>query len=298
MDNNTGVPVTVVSGLDRPHGLAFLNSKFYVAESGAIDVFDYSQSSLSATNKKKIIDLPAGGVHFTRTIGFGPDGRIYVSIGSDCNVCVEKDPRRAAIWVANTDGSDFKRYATGLRNAVFFTWHPDTHLMWATVMGRDYLGDDLPPDTVDIIDDGKFYGWPYCYGKKIWDKTYNSDPKYQTLCGTSESSFLDLPAHSAPLGLVFVPSGSNWPKEYRGNLLVAYHGSWNRSAPTGYKIVRFPFPKIDLSTRPVEQEDFISGWLTAGGALGRPVDLLFDTKGNLFVSDDKAGVIYRVSYNQ
>lgn len=252
----------VVEGLNQPHGLAFKDGKLYIAETDAIAVYDYDGK---ATNRKKIIDLPGGGNHFSRTIGFGPDGKLYVSIGSSCNVCVEKDTRRASIMMF--DG-ELKSYATGLRNSVFFIWKDNE--IWATEMGRDLIGDDVPPDEINIIKEGKFYGWPYCYGKNVQDTGS---------CEGAEPSFIDLPAHSAPLGLAF-------DKNY---LYVAYHGSWNRTVPTGYKIVRF-----DLNNN-YEQSDFITGWLQGDAALGRPVDLLFDNKGNLYISDDKAGVIYKVT---
>jgi len=267
----------LLSGLNQPHGLAFHGGKLYVAETNAVSVYDYDGK---ATNRKKIIDLPGGGLHFSRTIGFGPDGKLYIALGSTCNVCVESNPLRAKILVANADGTNLKVFASGLRNAVFFIWKDQT--MWATVMGRDYLGDDLPPDTIDIIREGKNYGWPYCYGKQVWDKTFDASQKAADFCKTTEPSFIDYQAHSAPLGLAF----------YKNDLLVSMHGSWNRTAPTGYKIVRF---KFDDKGKYLGTEDFISGWLVNGGALGRPVDLLFDDKGNLFISDDKAGVIYKVS---
>ncbi len=288
--SQSGERTTVVDTLHQPHGLAFHDGKLYIAETDAVAVYDYDQSTAKATNRKKIIDLPAGGNHFSRTIAFGPDGKLYIAIGSTCNACLEKDSRRASILVANADGTNIKTFASGLRNAVFFVWSPFDQKMWATVMGRDLLGDDIPPDTIDIISEGKNYGWPYCYGKQIWDKTFDSSQKAADFCKTTEPSHIDYQAHSAPLGLAFVPQ--SWPKEYQNNLLVAVHGSWNRSAPTGYKIVRF---KLDDKGNYLGAEDFISGWLTDKGALGRPVGLLFDDKGNLFISDDKAGVIYRVS---
>ncbi len=263
--NSDGSSSVVVSGLRQPHGLALKDGKLYIAETDAVAVYDYNGT---ATNRKKIIDLPGGGNHFSRTIAFGPDGKLYIAIGSSCNVCVEKDSRRASIQVF--DGT-LKPFATGLRNAVFFTWHGGQ--MYATVMGRDLLGDDIPPDTIDIIREGKNYGWPYCYSKQIPDTKFGGTAGY---CNKTEPSFIDLPAHSAPLGLAF----------HGNDLFVAYHGSWNRSQPTGYKIVRIRDGKI---------EDFISGWLSNESVLGRPVDLLFDDKGDLFISDDKAGVIYKVS---
>ena len=327
-------PVVVVDKLNKPHGIAFhpTNKKLYIAETDQVAVYDYDTVSLKATNKKKIIDLPAGGNHFSRTIGFGPDGRLYISVGSSCNVCVEKDSRRAKILVANADGSDLKEYASGLRNSVFFNWHPVSRELWATDMGRDLIGDDIPPDEINIIrgpstsfdqaQDKSIgqnpvpdFGWPYCYGKKIHDTTFENSEKANNLCENSISSHIDLQAHSAPLGLTFIPvkndskglnnlpTGStirpfeSWPKEYRNDLLVAYHGSWNRSTPTGYKVVRM---KLDEKGNYLGVEDFITGWLenakSSAGALSRPVDLLFDNNGNLYVSDDKAGVVYSVWY--
>jgi glucose/arabinose dehydrogenase len=281
--------VTVLSGLDLPHGLAFRGNTLYVAESDGVSTYAYNPDTFTASGRKKIIDLPDKGFHFTRTIAIGPDDKLYVATGSDCNVCVEKDPHRAAIYMSNPDGSDFHLFASGLRNAVFFTWGPYDTRMWATVMGRDSLGDDIPPDTIDIVTAGKNFGWPYCYGKKVWDATFDGSQKAKDFCTTTEPSHIDIQAHSAPLGLAFVPK--SWPAEYRNSLLVAMHGSWNRSIPTGYKIARF---QLDSTGNYVGVSDFISGWLTSKGALGRPVDLLFDNNGALYISDDKAGEIYRL----
>ncbi|MCH7758993.1 PQQ-dependent sugar dehydrogenase [Patescibacteria group bacterium] len=282
----------VFTELNRPHGLVFDSQDpwlFYFAEQDKISkVRVYSEDQ-----PKKIIDLPGGGNHFTRTIGFGPDNRLYVSIGSSCNVCEEEDFRRAKIFSLNKDGSDFQEYARGLRNAVFFTWNKVDGRMWATEMGRDLLGDDLPPDEINIVESGEWYGWPWFYGKNIEDYDFspNSRPSFVK---EPKPSYIDIPAHSAPLGLGFIPT-EGWPKEYEHDLLVAYHGSWNRSEPTGYKVVRF---KLDEQGRYLGVEDFISGWLTEQGrALGRPVDILIQPGGVMYISDDKAGVIYKVTYD-
>ena len=169
-----GQPKTVVEGLNYPHGIAFKNNKLYVAETSAVWVFDYDPQDYKATNKRKIIDLPSGGGHVTRSILI-KDDKIYVSIGSSCNACVEADSRRAAIWVANLDGSDFKPFATGLRNSVFMTTDPKTGEIWATDMGQDNLGDDTPFDEVNIIREGNFYGWPYCYDNQVADQQMNKN---------------------------------------------------------------------------------------------------------------------------
>jgi len=171
------------------------------------------------------------------------------------------------------------------------TVHPKTGKVWATEMGRDLLGDDLPPDEINIIEQGRDYGWPFCFGRNVHDT--NFDPSHKRRCSEPESfpSHINVPAHSAPLGLAFFPEGV-WPEEFRNDLLVAYHGSWNRSVPTGYKIVRY---RLDSEGRNLGAEDFITGWLTKEGALGRPADIMALPEGRtIFISDDKAGVIYRL----
>lgn len=285
--------VTVVDGLTLPHGIAFQDGLLYVAETNQVASYAYDPKTMKASSKKKLFDLPAGGNHFSRTIGFGPDGKLYVSIGSSCNVCLEKDPRRAKIYVSNPDGSDFREYASGLRNSVFFVWHAQTKEMWATDMGRDLLGDNLPPEEVNIVKEGGFYGWPYCYSNRVHDRTFDASDEAKKKCEGSVAPHITFQAHSAPLGLAFIPD--SWPSDYRGDLLVSYHGSWNRSQPTGYKIARF---NLDADRKSTQESDFITGFLQGDGALGRPVDLLFDADGVLYVSDDKAGAIYRVSISQ
>lgn len=281
----------VFRGLTKPHGLAFApegHNALYIAEENKISkTILYSDAPLT-----KIADLPSGGGHFTRTLGFGPDGRLYVSIGSSCNVCNESDDRRARIFSMQSDGGDFKEVARGLRNAVFFVWQAATGKMWTTEMGRDNLGDNTPPDEINIIKAGGNYGWPICYGKNIHDTEFDKNTYIRNPCMEPFElpSAVDLPAHSAPLGLAFIPANGNWPKEYRNKLLVAYHGSWNRSIKTGYKLVL-----IDTETGQVQ--DFITGWLGKNGLVsGRPVDLKFGPDGALYISDDKDGVVYRVSY--
>lgn len=279
----------ITQGLNAPHGLAFLQEKLYIAETNQVASYDYDAKNFTVTQKRKIIDLPSGGNHVTRTIGFGPDGRLYISVGSSCNVCIERDWRRAKILVANSDGSDLQEYASGLRNSVFFTWDSVTQQLWATDMGRDLIGDDIPPDEINIITDDANYGWPYCYGDNVHDTTFDNAPKAKEHCATSIPSHIDLQAHSAPLGLAFIPE--SWPTEYRGDLLVSYHGSWNRTEPTGYKVVRFD---LDEQGNSIGESDFLTGFLDGKTAFGRPVDLLFDVQGNLFVSDDKKGMVYLI----
>ncbi len=274
-------------GLNRPHGLALDPDQpllLYIGEEDKITKIPlYSDGEY-----EKIADLPSGGGHSTRSLIFGRDKKIYVSSGSSCNVCVERDERRAAIYSLNRDGSDFKEFAGGLRNSVFMAIHPETQEIWATEMGRDLLGDNLPPDEINIIREGKNYGWPYCYGNKVPDLNFDPSGARKQFCQSTESSRIDIPAHSAPLGLSFL-GNSNWPEDYRNDLLVSYHGSWNRSEPTGYKIVRH---KFDEQGNYSGVEDLITGWLSGRNALGRPVDILEGPDGKIYISDDKAGVIY------
>ena len=295
--------ITVIDGLNRPHGLATRcteKCELYIAETNQVAIYDYDVQNLKAVNKRKIIDLPGGGNHFTRTILFMPapnDHKLLTSVGSSCNVCNESYNWRAKILISNADGGDLKEFARGLRNTVFMAIHPVTGEIWGTEMGRDLLGDNLPPDEINIIQNSiPNFGWPTCYGKNIHDTNFDKNTYIRNPCMKpfETPSYLDIPAHSAPLGLTFIPE-EGWPQEYWYNLLVAYHGSWNRSAPTGYKIVRY---KLDAQGNYLDEEDFISGWLTENGeVLGRPVDILIQPGGIIYVSDDKAGVIYRVVYN-
>lgn len=281
----------VFRNLRNPHGLALdpaAPTMLYIAEEHRISrVPLYSDGSL-----EPVLDLPADGGHATRTLGFGPDGRLYVSIGSSCNVCKEKDPRRSTILSLKPDGTDVTTVATGLRNAVFFTWHPRDGKLWATENSRDLLGDNIPPDELNIIEAGSDYGWPYCYGAKIVDAAFDTSAAAQAHCAKSVAPAVEIQAHSAPLGITAIPE-QGWPTEYAGDIIVAYHGSWNRSEPTGYKLVRV---KLDDNGAYESTEDFITGWLKSDETtLGRPVGVYAEPGGILYVTDDKAGVIYKVT---
>ncbi|MHB8895862.1 MAG: PQQ-dependent sugar dehydrogenase [Candidatus Geothermincolia bacterium] len=299
--DNNGVAdgvTTVAGGLNYPHGLAFLPSdasKLYVAETDAVAIYDYDPASMQASNRRKIIDLSPGGVHITRTLMFAPapnNDKLLIAVGSDCNVCVETDPQRAKILIANADGSGLRTFASGLRNSVFMTINPATSEIWATENGRDNLGDDLPPDEVNIIRDGNNYGWPYYYGKNILDTQFVTDPATAPPASGMTPSQVDLQAHSAPLGLAFVTS-DKWPAAYKGGLIIAFHGSWNRSVPTGDKLVHV---SLDGSGNPAGVEDFITGWQVSDTSrLGRPADVIMRADGKMYVSDDTSGAVYRIA---
>jgi glucose/arabinose dehydrogenase len=279
----------VASGMAPPSSLAFYqDGSLYVGLTRR--VLRYSQPDALGIFQRSetIVDgLPAEG-HNTRTVLFSPDWKnLFVSVGSSCNVCEESDPRRAAILRYNPDGSGEQVYARGLRNAVGITFRPGTDELWATNNGRDMLGDDLPPDTVYLVRPGQDYGWPSCHSGRIIDPEFGS----REACQGIPAPAVELQAHSAPLGLVFY-TGDQFPQEYRGDLFVAFHGSWNRSQPTGYKVVRIP---MDGGT-PGPAQDFAVGWLVGDNAWGRPVDVISGPDGSLYVSDDAAGVIYRIFY--
>lgn len=289
-DGRADRAVVFAADLDRPHGLAWRDGWLYVAETGRIvRLRDGDGDGRADRHEVVVADLPAGGGHWTRTVTFGPDGKMYVSVGSSCNVCEEADPRRAAILQFNADGSGGRIFARGIRNAVGLTWHAASGRLWATNNGRDWLGDDLPPETVVVAADGAHFGWPYCHAGDLPDPDF---PR-EGFCARSAPPAVKMQAHSAPLGLAFY-TGTKFPPEYRGNLFVAFHGSWNRSVPTGYKVVRIPFQ----GDKPGPVLDFATGWLQGRSAWGRPVDVLVGTDGALFVSDDGAGQIYRITYGR
>lgn len=285
--NNNGVSdevINVLVRLNRPHGIAFHNSKLFVAEETKVVRYRYDEKNFTAIPEQTLFELPKGGRHTTRTIVFDREGDMYVSLGSTCDTCVEKHPFIGTVIISDAMGKTPRVYSKGLRNAVFLTTDT-TGNVWASEMGRDFLGDNLPPDEVNILTDNGDFGWPFCYGDQVWDSMFGQ--KDQEYCNNTIKPFYKIPAHSAPLGLTFINS-PQFPEEWQGDLLVAYHGSWNRSTPTGYKVVR-----VTVGETPTET-DFMTGFIEGGRALGRPVDVEFDSTGSLYVSDDKAGAVYKI----
>lgn len=271
--------VDIITGLQKPHGVAFYKGKLFVAEEAKLSRYNFDEKTLQATFDKKIMDLPAGGRHFTRSIVFDKSGKLFITIGSTCDACFEKNPLIGTVLVTDSDGQNPRIFAKGLRNSVFITVNPKTDELWGTEMGRDWLGDGNPPDEINILKDGRDYGWPVCYGDRVYDKNFGQrDSSY---CTNTETPIYKIAAHSAPLGLTF----------HDDYLYVAYHGSWNRTTPIGYKVVRL---KVDGDI--LGQEETILDF--ANGDRGRPVDVVFDSQGSLFVSDDQNGTIYKVELNQ
>lgn len=283
-----------ITGLKNPHGLAFnpAGTELYVAEETSIKKYlVYSDAPVQT-----IATLPVGGRHVTRTIAWGPDDRLYVSIGSTCDVCIEKNPLHGTIISMRPDGTDQKTVATGLRNAVFFDWSYVDGQMYATEMGRDGLGDALPPDEINRIASPysarsavPHFGWPYCYGNRTTDTAFSETFD----CSTTEPPHINLPAHVAPLGMAFIPE-EGWPEEWWYDMLVAEHGSWNSTEKVGYKIIRIP---LDAHGNPEgEPVDFLTGFLQDDIVKGRPVDLMIEPGGTLYITDDGAGLIYKGSF--
>ena len=274
--------VVVGAGYDGAHSLAVApDGTLLVAGSGTLFVVEIGPD-LHERSRRAILDLPPGGQHSTRTVALLPDGRILVSVGSSCNVCLETDPRRAAILVAGGDGSDARVLMRGLRNAVGVAVDPATGTAWATNNGRDLLGDDLPPETLYRVADGADAGWPRCHAGTIVDPDFGRQPGPPG-CQDVVMPAATFQAHMAPLGLAF----------WDGASFIAFHGSWNRSTKVGYEVRRVPW--ADGPAGP--DELFMTGFLdpATGDSRGRPAGLVVGSDGALYVSDDKAGAIYRVT---
>ncbi len=291
---NSAERVVFAEGLDGPHGLAFYEvngtTYLYVAENTRVLRFPYTPGQTQANKKETIVaKIPGGGNHRTRTVVFGKDDKMYVSIGSTCNVCVETDQKRAAIVQYNPDGTGERIYALGLRNGVGLAIHPVTGELWETENSRDNIGDNMPPEEINIVKDGGNYGWPYCISNGVYDSNFGQ--KDQAFCDTTIKPALPMQAHSAPLGISFY-TGKQFPAEFQNDAFVGFHGSWNRAEKTGYKVVRI---RVE-NGRPTTYEDFVTGWLVNGNAWGRPVMPMPAPDGSILITDDSNNAVYKVSY--
>ena len=285
--------VTIASGLRMPNGVAFRDGSLYVAETSRVlrydGVLDWLKQASRGPLKAAVVTnkFPSDSHHGWKYLAFGPDGLLYLQVGAPCNICDRGDPY-AAIWRMKPDGSGLEIFARGVRNSVGFAWHPETKAMWFTDNGRDGLGDDVPPDELNTAPKaGLHFGYPYCHAGTIADPEFGAGHP----CSNYTPPAQALAAHVAALGLK-VYSGSMFPPEYRNQIFIAEHGSWNRSQPLGYRITLVRLQ----NDRAVKYETFAEGWLQSGSAWGRPVDILEMPDGSLLVSDDEANVIYRITY--
>ncbi|WP_084506947.1 PQQ-dependent sugar dehydrogenase [Geminicoccus roseus] len=284
--------------LHSPFGMALIGSDFYVANTDAILRFPYQEGATEIRAEgTKVADLPAGPInqHWTRNIIASPDGsRLYATVGSNSNVAengMEAEENRAAILEVFLPDGDTRVFASGLRNPNGLDWQPGSGALWTTVNERDEIGDDLVPDYMTSVQDGGFYGWPYSwYGDHV---DHRVEPQRPDLVEKALVPDYALGAHTASLGLVFY-EGDAFPERYRGGAFIGQHGSWNRSEPSGYKVVFVPFGP---DGRPAGgPEDFLTRFLSEeGDALGRPVGVAVDRTGALLVADDVGNIVWRVT---
>jgi glucose/arabinose dehydrogenase len=305
--------ILVSDQLNAPQGLAFVQDSLLIANQDGVvklkkETGNASHGGWSTKETPFINDLPSGG-HTLKNIKLGPDGYLYLNVGSSCNVCMEMEPTRATILRYTADGKPAGAlltlgrhqqsavWARGLRNSQGFAWHPKTGEMYATNEGADMrsdikggaVNDELPPEHLNKIEAGQNYGWPHCWGNQVEDPNFVGATGF---CKTTQAPEITFTSHSTPIGITFLDK-TNWPRVYQQDAIVALHGSWNRAKPSGYKLVRVKFK----DNQAVKVEDFATGWLTSGEAWGRPVDVTVGTDGALYVSDDQAGRIYRITYS-
>jgi glucose/arabinose dehydrogenase len=290
----------VASGLPAVHSVAFIGvggtggvpTLYAAAEDRLVRLANFDANG-TAQQVDKLLDLPSGATdlygHRTRTIARGPDGKLYISVGSSCDVCVEDTPLRAAILRANVDGSGVEVFAAGLRNTVGFDWRPGSNALWGADMGRNNLGQDKVSDELDLIEQGKNYGWPYCYDDALPNPEFNDPAK----CAGTVSPAFKFPPHWAPLGFVFYKQ-PGFPPSYQGDALVAFHGTAKDQVQTlgGYLVARVKFQ----NGQPVGMEDLVRGWNANGDVWGRPAGLLVLPDGSVLISDDFGGRIFRLRY--
>jgi len=283
----------IAENLYMPNGVAYYQGDLYVAETNRIIRFKQITQHLSQPPKAEIIydKLPSDKHHGWKYLRIGQDNKLYTVVGAPCNICLPKKAIYGSLARLNLDGSGFEILAHGIRNSVGFDWQPDTGDLWFTENGRDYLGDNIPPDELNRWSKkGQHFGFPYCHAGNI--------PDPELADGKSCQSFIPpewkFKAHKAPLGMRFY-TGKQFPQRFYNQLFVAQHGSWNRSQPHGYRIALVSFK----DGRAVKEQAFISGWLTADEkVLGRPTDIAQLPDGSLLIADDTRGVVYRVTYSQ
>jgi len=284
-----GAIQTLLSGLNKPHGLEIVDGYLLVGETDSVIrvPFDEARGETTGPIERIIRGIPGDGNHWSRTLRRGPDGWIYMQIGSSCNACIEQG--RAVMMRFKPDGSNLETYAQGLRNTVGWDWDPKTGAMWGVDNGRDLLGDNFPPCELNKIEQGRFYGWPFLNGSNVPDPDFGNTPDPRIASATPPA--FGFPAHVAPLSLKFM--GPEAPPGLENTALVTFHGSWNRTRKQGYEVMALHWnDKGDITMTP-----FLTGFVVNEEARGRPVDTSVGPDGAIYVSDDYAGAIYRISYN-
>ncbi|BCS30850.1 sorbosone dehydrogenase [Luteitalea sp. TBR-22] len=294
-DNKADKVYVIAKGLDQPSGVAFRDGALYVADISKIYRFDDIEAKLAAPPKPVLVTntYPTEGHHGWKFIAFGPDGWLYVPVGAPCNVCDKRseNPVFATVTRIRPDGTGREIWAHGIRNSVGFDWHPGTKTIFITSNGRDMLGDDVPPDTLNHAPtQGLDFGFPYCHAGEIADPEFGS----KRPCSEFTKPAHKFGAHVASIGARFY-TGTAFPAEYRNQLFVAEHGSWNRSTPVGYRV---SVVTMDDKANVTGYKPFAQGWLQGGDAWGRPADVQPLPDGSLLVSDDKSDVIYRIAYGK
>ena len=290
----------VLSDLPYVHGIVFNGNQVYLATDTRVYVADWSSGAALSAPRELLSGLPDAGQHPNRTLAIGPDGLLYLTIGSNCNACVEPSPVAATMVRMNPDGSNLELFAAGLRNTIGFGWHPVTGDLWGMDHGSDWRGDDQPPEELNRLVEGLNYGWPFCFADQQPDVFIPSPPPgglgREAYCQRTAPPDLTYTAHSAPIGMVFY-NGDQFPDEYTNDAFIAMRGSWNRSEPSGYEIVRLVF---DDNGQPVEFQTFLSGFLISEqiANFGRVAGLAIAPDGSLLIAEDSNGVIYRVSYTE
>lgn len=284
----------IASGLNTPNGVAFKDGSLYIGTISSILRLDSIESRLANPPKPVVVydKLPTEEHHGWKFIAFGPDGKLYVPVGAPCNICEKENPIYASITRMNADGSGLEIFAKGIRNSVGFDWQPNTNQLWFTDNGRDNLGNDIPADELNTAPKaGMHFGYPYCHQGDIPDPEFGKGKN----CSDYTAPVQKLGPHVASLGMRFY-TGTAFPAEYKNQIFIAEHGSWNRSEPIGYRIT---LVKLDSTGKSLSYSNFAEGWLQPDGkVLGRPVDVQVMPDGGLLVSDDYAGVIYRIVYKK
>lgn len=288
---------STVANIKQAHGLAIHGSKMYIAAVREVYVADINGDGTLGTPRMIISDLPDGGQHPNRTLAIGPDGLLYISVGSTCNSCPEPNKMNATMVRSNPDGTNKKVFAKGLRNTIGFGWHPQTSEFWGMDHGIDWLGDEEQVEELNLISENANYGWPYIHGEGKYNPSDRpeGDTTYSQYSKMTTFPSLTYQAHAAPMQMAFY-TGNAFPAEYKNDAFIAMRGSWNRSVPAGYKVVRLRFE----NGKPARFEDFLTGFLINNNKshFGRLVGVAVHPDGSLLVSDDTNGVIYRISRSQ